>query len=938
MAQLGSVGPSRGLAQPFSPQRAPGASLVAVAGGLADFGGAMQNMSASMDAQSDATQALSLAQKSRREALDRADALVRFTKLQGEYGRGLSQLQTDYAGNGGDFAAQADNYMEEQLQGFQATLPEHLKNDFLPRIESFRQGEKNSNFTAQLGIEGNYFKTGLQELQDSAMEQIYKGGDVVAVRASVDEYLANSPFPKFETEELRKEAYAQLEELDFSLQAAEEAKNWQEVRGTVKVGEKELPASMPGHVLGFLDAISGSESGGEDNVMYTPDGTARRYFDSYEDHPNQPVTITSGPHAGEKSSAAGRFQFIYATWKAAQEALGLKDFSPENQKRAAWWVAGQDYSRRTGRDIEADLASGDPVLIEAVRKELGPTWQGLIGLSAEKFYAKVTGTAAAPSGMLDDPTYENLSYGKKLGLVETAQGEARKLATQAAEQQKARLASITNEFQRTIAEGGASDLDITEFAKQNNLSYESEAALRNLRASTQADTVAAEKFAKALNDPAHVFSDKDAGAFDAVYRQVGSERMQGMDEEFLRDSFLPTVRDTGLMPKTAIEQLSGMYVSQNPQEASFALGALNALRAQNPGLFDRSFSDSVVADTVYFAEMAPYLPEAARIEQLQMQRSLEGKAALGQVRERVQREVQNTPSEFQVAGIADRLELDYETIDAPAAAAMESSFRRLYEREYIRYGNHKDTAAAAAALMKSQWGSVELGGSSYIMQNPPALAGVQPIGGSYQWLDKVVRSDLALAPEVPYRLVSDHITQAQKLQGRPPSYMVSTELAPGIFMPRIGADNLPLRINFGTPEVQKVTQVEGSIWHNKKRNMQATQQRAVAGVLQSDDLAGVALLGLSSAGLRQLDRDKPSVNGFDSGRQSFNFDEAPEPVLDIILKGLGIDDRETFAQDQGQYDYDELLEAFDPSVLSENEKAVLGAYGKSVRRALQGDR
>ena len=53
-------------------------------------------------------------------------------------------------------------------------------------------------------------------------------------------------------------------------------------------------------------------------------------IDSYDDHPRKRVTKW-----GHTSSAAGAYQFLEGTWDEHSEKLGLTDFSPKNQDRAA---------------------------------------------------------------------------------------------------------------------------------------------------------------------------------------------------------------------------------------------------------------------------------------------------------------------------------------------------------------------------------------------------------------------------------------------------------------------------------------------------------------------------------------------------------------------------------------------------------------------------
>lgn len=118
--------------------------------------------------------------------------------------------------------------------------------------------------------------------------------------------------------------------------------------------------------------IAPGESGGNYNVIY-----GGKTVDDLSAHPDIAVPITSGPNVGKNSTAAGKYQFIKSTWDEAAKALGLTDFSPASQDKAAAWLAKRTYQQATGRDIESDYASGDPSLREGIRQALSSQWEAL---------------------------------------------------------------------------------------------------------------------------------------------------------------------------------------------------------------------------------------------------------------------------------------------------------------------------------------------------------------------------------------------------------------------------------------------------------------------------------------------------------------------------------------------------------------------------------
>jgi muramidase (phage lysozyme) len=105
-------------------------------------------------------------------------------------------------------------------------------------------------------------------------------------------------------------------------------------------------ASMGPEQTAFLKTLSGPESGGRYDIL-----NGGETFDTSGQHPNR-------IGRGGTSTAAGRYQFTAATWNEYAAKLGLTDMRPENQDRAAWALASDEYRKKTGRDLQIDIKAG----------------------------------------------------------------------------------------------------------------------------------------------------------------------------------------------------------------------------------------------------------------------------------------------------------------------------------------------------------------------------------------------------------------------------------------------------------------------------------------------------------------------------------------------------------------------------------------------------
>lgn len=132
-------------------------------------------------------------------------------------------------------------------------------------------------------------------------------------------------------------------------------------------GLNGVSSAVPPEGARLLDAIAGSESPGYNTI------NGGKKFTDMSDHPFASTNKATG-----SGLAAGRYQFMPATWNQYKAKLGLPDFSPASQDIAAWALAQDRYAANTrGRNLQADL--NDPSKAMLIGQALHGTWSSLPG-------------------------------------------------------------------------------------------------------------------------------------------------------------------------------------------------------------------------------------------------------------------------------------------------------------------------------------------------------------------------------------------------------------------------------------------------------------------------------------------------------------------------------------------------------------------------------
>jgi muramidase (phage lysozyme) len=119
----------------------------------------------------------------------------------------------------------------------------------------------------------------------------------------------------------------------------------------------------------FLSMVAACEGTGDCyNALfgYTPSNT-RVFSNNYATHPNVKMPFTQTDGTQNYSTAAGRYQILYPTFKALSTKLGTTDFSPATQDAMASELIAEDGAM-------SDVKNGD---LQSAIDKCSRTWASL---------------------------------------------------------------------------------------------------------------------------------------------------------------------------------------------------------------------------------------------------------------------------------------------------------------------------------------------------------------------------------------------------------------------------------------------------------------------------------------------------------------------------------------------------------------------------------
>ena len=744
---------------------------------------------------------------------------ARFADYQTERGKEFAEFSRGRSSSPMGMTRDYDSQLAQREEAFLATVPERHRDEWRAKLAQDRAQRVGSAFTAELTLmdeaDTNTLNQGLNTL-GSALKG--KQTSLEDAQAEWAELVEKSGLPAETKEQFILNGNSTLQGLEFGTIVEEAAKGY----GTVNDGSTGdvAAAGLAPQERGVLNGIAAGESPGY-NVWNG--GTT---FEGYEDHP-----AATGSAPGE-STAAGRYQFILGTWRAAtasyERATGVKvpDFSPEWQDRVALHWAEKRFNELNGEGLtfRGVLASGDPEQALKIKKVLGNPrggdpnaveWQGLgDGYMSDSDFLEIftgqkgiagggTGPASAPN-VWTESRFANLSLESKLNFSSQASAAA---------------ASFKSEQATALAQGKKDFLD-----QAYNAGFSGDAtAVEGLKTSQYWDASAQAKFnegmevyRKSENGIAGVSSALAAGtplaasqskAFGDWFGQAGfTGIMDGDAEAYKRMGW--AVEQARIFPEGSVDAFRAAMA--NPNTAPGALELLASAYAGDSSILKRSgfTQDDIAAVNLYkrIAERSSGADKA--YEKYAMASDAENRT--GRTDTQLTTEALKVFNETYPDGseLVDQVFDGWFTMQPELNPSTEGMLMQdaaiAYQDGYKIYG----TAEGAEAYMQSSindiWGvsqtknmrdgNQQFANDSVLMKYPPENYYVAP-DGDFEFLYKGI-SDYALANGAQASdavLLADDTTAKEVREGKAPTYQVigKDEFGGAVVLPgRFGGENV----------------------------------------------------------------------------------------------------------------------------------------------------
>lgn len=783
----------------------------------AGVGAALQNLGGAIDDYGMSKTQLAGALAEKKKKNERAKLDIRLTRWQGEEKRRIMDETLNVAPGAEGFTNGVYTSVEQSWESFKKSqqIPPELEAEYEERFEVFRQNAATTAFATELEESDRLIVEMTNEQLDVMAQDVHVNNQNFSLHFDqISEVIEESGLPPTKKEEMKQVAYNRLSASLFEserIQAQNEQLPVREPDGSDVVAPGLAPWER-----GLLNAITAFEApGGAYNVRFNGRGGAPAYFEDYNDHPRVfvPTGRKKADGSDEVSSAAGRYQFTATTWDYAMRTMQAQGyemdgtFSPVNQDRAAIWLAGQDFQRRTGRSLASVVQSGDREQLRQVWEGLKGTWEGLqegFGGNFDKFANIILGSKGLQGGgtgssqvpdVWQDPRYATLTYDQKIQLdsqahqTADAQREARKKQLELEQQ------TVYDNLLKAFALGEPNALDAAD------------AMIASGRVSD------ADKITK-LMDLSETEREERKQVMDVLGR-ITTGQVMGPDEEddlnvYARRSGLVdgmTSQDpnaytevqaifdkTGAIPTDVLSALERMQSHPDPSQRMFAVQALAELYQRNPDSALRNMSEKQANNAALAATISQYSPDPQSaldfIQTLTKPENAELRKRLTTLAEESIEEADVNDFFERATTFTQRNLMSFAGMpnaqmpaDPSQNMLFTSDYERLYKANFVMMQGDEDAAHdATGKMMAYQWQPNPINGE--LMKNSPLSPkfGLRPINGSYDWIGQKAREDAGLAPDDDFTVVSDAQTMRDFNETGVPSYAVLA-IKDGMFVP-----------------------------------------------------------------------------------------------------------------------------------------------------------
>jgi len=493
-------------------------------------------------------------------------------------------------------------------------------------------------------------------------------------------------------------------------------------------------------------------------------------------------TFSTSQRGGAGGKHLGLIQF--GPSEQAQFGVRAGQTPLEQMKAVVAFLQARGFKR--GMDIYdfySTINAGAPGRLKASDTASGGTW----GTVADKVnfqmadhrakaLALLDGRFSLPDDIDSNPRFANVPYEDRVSIRKDTDTMVRQLYAEAEQQRKQQQASYLNDMYNSLQSGAAGRTEFEQAIADGMIpDFEDRKKGFDIIDKKEKDGIdLREGLAKLGSGIAFDAKDsEDKKRLNAMFGQSGVDALNKQDEAYVKTSLGPTFVKAGALAPDAVSMLRAQSTSNNPAQMLFALRTLNYLENLNTSAYNAQIPDDMKKRADQFESLVNVMEPKDLINVLRGAPTEGQRLSEDQMRAEAQRKF--------AADDAPRLVDNAEAIGGQAPghhlilAEREREWQALVTENYVKVGNWDSAIELANKQLRRVWAPTAVGDGTPLMRNPPELIDpdVRPINGSFEWANRQVRGLLGIPEDIPFQLVSDDKTQAQKERGEKPTYLVA---------------------------------------------------------------------------------------------------------------------------------------------------------------------